>query len=116
DGTIDIAVHSAKDVPTEPSDGLELLAAPPRAQAADAICGAAGLAALASGARVGTSSLRRRAQLLAEREDLEVVAMRGNVDTRLRKLDEGDGGVGAIVLAHAGLQRLGLVSRATAVL
>jgi len=116
DGEIDIAVHSAKDVPTDASDGLELLGSPPRAEAADALCGAAGLDALPAGARVGTSSLRRRAQLRAAREDLDVVTLRGNVDTRLRKLDEGDGGVRAIVLAHAGLERLGIAVRADATL
>ena len=114
EGTIDIAVHSAKDVPTEPSDGLALLGSPARAAAADAVCGAAGLDALPAGARVGTSSLRRRAQLRAARDDLDVVALRGNVDTRLRKLDAGDAGVSAIVLAQAGLQRLGLQARAEA--
>ena len=104
DGRIDIAVHSAKDVPTELPDGLELVAIPARADARDAICGAAGLAALAPGARVGTSSLRRAAQLRAVREDLEIVQLRGNVDTRLRKLAQGD--ADALVLALAGLQRL----------
>ncbi len=105
DGRIDIAVHSAKDVPTEPVDGLELVAVPARADARDAICGAAGLAELGPGARIGTSSLRRAAQIRAVREDLEIVELRGNVDTRLRKLSEGE--VEAIVLALAGLQRLG---------
>ncbi len=102
---IDLAVHSAKDVPAELADGLELVAIPPRADPRDAICGAPSLEALASGARVGTSSLRRAAQIRAAREDLDVVAIRGNVDTRLRKLAEGQ--YDAIVLAHAGLQRLG---------
>ena len=85
-GEIDLAVHSAKDVPGELGEGLALLAAPPRASAADVLCGAAGLDALPPGARVGTSSVRRIAQLRAVREDLEPVAMHGNVDTRLRKL------------------------------
>jgi hydroxymethylbilane synthase len=102
---IDIAVHSAKDVPTDPVDGLELVAIPARADPRDAICGAPGLDALAAGARIGTSSLRRAAQIGAARDDVEVVELRGNVDTRLRKLDEGQ--VDAIVLALAGLQRLG---------
>jgi hydroxymethylbilane synthase len=104
DGRIDVAVHSAKDVPTELPDGLELVAIPQRADARDAICGAAGLADLVHGARVGTSSLRRAAQLRAAREDLEIVEVRGNVDTRLRKLAEGE--IDALVLALAGLERL----------
>ena len=105
DGRIDVAVHSAKDVPSELPIGLELVAIPERADARDAICGAASLAALAPGARVGTSSLRRTAQIRAAREDLEVVPVRGNVDTRLRKLADGE--CDALVLALAGLQRLG---------
>jgi hydroxymethylbilane synthase len=104
-GEIDLAVHSAKDVPGELGPGLALLAAPPRAAAADVLCGAASLDALAPGARVGTSSVRRIAQLRAARADLELVAMHGNVDTRLRKLEQGE--FDAIVLAQAGLQRLG---------
>ncbi len=102
---IDLAVHSAKDVPAELPDGLELVAIPPRADPRDAICGAPTLADVKPGARVGTSSLRRGAQLRAAREDIEVVPVRGNVDTRLRKLAEG--GFDALVLAAAGLQRLG---------
>jgi hydroxymethylbilane synthase len=102
---IDLAVHSAKDVPTELGQGLELVAIPARADARDAICGAASLAELRTGARVGTSSLRRAAQLRAARDDIEVVELRGNVDTRLRKLAEGQ--ADAIVLALAGLHRLG---------
>jgi hydroxymethylbilane synthase len=105
EGRIDLAVHSAKDVPTELPDGLELVAIPERADPRDVICGAAGLAELAPGSRVGTSSLRRRAQLCALREDLDVRELRGNVDTRLRKLAEGQ--VDALVLAAAGLERLG---------
>ena len=112
DGRIDVAVHSAKDVPTELEAGLELVAVPARADARDALCGAAGLHALAPGSRVGTASLRRSAQLRAAREDLEVVELRGNVDTRLRKLAEGQ--VDALVLALAGLQRLGREAQATA--
>ena len=104
DGRIDLAVHSAKDVPAELADGLELVAFPERADARDAICGAASLAALPAGARVGTSSLRRAAQVLAARPDVSVVELRGNVDTRLRKL--ADGRCDALVLALAGLQRL----------
>ena len=104
-GEIDVAVHSAKDVPGEPVDDLEIVAAPTRAGAEDALCGAHSLESLAPGARVGTSSLRRVAQLLAAREDIEAVAIRGNVDTRLEKLGRGE--LDAIVLARAGLQRLG---------
>jgi hydroxymethylbilane synthase len=104
-GEIDLAVHSAKDVPGEPVDGLELLGAPARARAEDALIGAGSIEELPVGARVGTSSVRRAAQLLAARENLEVVSLRGNVDTRLRKLAEEQ--LDAIVLASAGLQRLG---------
>jgi hydroxymethylbilane synthase len=111
---VDLAVHSAKDVPTELPAGLALVAVPPRADARDAICGAAGLGALPARARVGTASLRRTAQLRAAREDLEVVELRGNVDTRLRKLAEGQ--VDALVLALAGLERLGRAEAATATL
>jgi hydroxymethylbilane synthase len=106
-GEIDLAVHSAKDLPGEPAPGLELLGAPQRAAAEDVLCGVGRLEDLPAGARVGTSSLRRLAQLRAAREDLEVVAIRGNVDTRLRKLGEPDEDLRAIVLARAGLQRLG---------
>ncbi len=105
-GTADLAVHSAKDVPGELPDGLAIVGVPVRADPRDALCGRGSIADLASGARVGTSSLRRRAQLLAVREDLDVVELRGNVDTRLRRL--GEGGYDAVVLAHAGLERLGL--------
>jgi hydroxymethylbilane synthase len=102
---IDLAVHSAKDVPAELAEGLELVAIPARADPRDAICGAARLADLPAGARVGTSSLRRTAQINAARQDLEVVGVRGNVDTRLRKLAAGQ--FDALVLAAAGLHRLG---------
>jgi hydroxymethylbilane synthase len=108
---IDLAVHSAKDVPQELGEGLALVAAPPRAACADVLVGAASLDALPAGARVGTSALRRRAQLLAVRPDLELVELRGNVDTRLRKLADGE--VDALVLARAGLQRLGLEPEAS---
>jgi hydroxymethylbilane synthase len=114
DGRIDVAVHSAKDVPAELADGLELVAIPARADARDAICGAGGVDALAPGARIGTSSVRRAAQLRAMREDLEVVAVRGNVDTRLRKLAQGE--VDALVLALAGLERLGRAGEAGGIL
>ena len=103
-GEIDLAVHSAKDVPGELGDGLSLVAAASRVDAADVLCGAESLEALPPGARIGTSALRRRAQLLAARDDVEVVELRGNVDTRLRKLVDGE--VDAIVLARAGLERL----------
>lgn len=106
-GEVDLAVHSAKDLPGERAERLELLGAPARAAAEDVLCGVAGLDQLPSGARVGTSSLRRLAQLSAAREDIEVVPLRGNVDTRLAKLARGEDGLSAIVLARAGLQRLG---------
>jgi hydroxymethylbilane synthase len=107
DGRIDLAVHSAKDVPGELAAGTALLGCPPRAPAEDVLCGAAALEQLAPGSRVGTSSLRRLAQLRAAREDLEVVGLRGNVDTRLAKLAAGEQRLDAIVLARAGLVRLG---------
>ena len=105
-GAADLAVHSAKDVPGELPAGLAIVGVPGRADPRDALCGADSIPALAAGARVGTSSLRRRAQLLAARDDLEVGELRGNVDTRLRRLGEGD--YDAVVLALAGLERLGL--------
>jgi hydroxymethylbilane synthase len=104
-GEVDAAVHSAKDVPGELAEGLVIAATPPRADPRDALVGAASVAELPQGARVGTSSLRRRALLLAARADLEVLELRGNVDTRLAKLAAGD--LDAIVLAEAGLARLG---------
>jgi hydroxymethylbilane synthase len=104
-GEIDLVVHSAKDVPSVLPEGLELVGSPPRADPLDALVGAASLDELREGARVGTASLRRAAQLRALRADLEVVVIHGNVDTRLRLLDEG--GLDAIVLAAAGLRRLG---------
>ena len=106
EGRADLAVHSAKDVPGELPAGLSIVGVPERADARDAICGAAGVAAIPEGAVVGTSSLRRRSQLLAVRPDLVVEDMRGNVDTRLRKLHERQ--YDAIVLARAGLDRLGV--------
>lgn len=105
-GEIDCAIHSAKDVPGELAPGLAIVAATARAEPRDALVGAKSLAELPEGARVGTSSPRRRAQLLAARPDLEIVALPGNVDTRLRKLKKGE--ADALVLAAAGLQRLGL--------
>ena len=105
DGEIDLAVHSAKDVPGDLAPGCALAGAPPRADPHDALVGADSLAALPPGARIGTSALRRAALIRAERDDLSVVELRGNVDTRLAKLQRGD--VDAIVLAAAGLERLG---------
>jgi len=102
---IDIAVHSAKDVPGELADGTWIAAIPARQDPRDALCGFADFASLGSGARVGTSSIRRAAQIRALRDDIEIVEIRGNVDTRLRKLKEG--AVDALVLAAAGLKRLG---------
>jgi len=111
-GEVDLAVHSAKDVPAELADGLALYGAPPRASAEDVVCGVEDLEQLDPGARVGTSSVRRGAQLRAARADLDVVALAGNVDTRLRKLGQEENGLDAIVLARAGLQRLGRESEA----
>lgn len=106
DGRIDLAVHSAKDVPAVLPDGLALVGVPDRIDPRDAVCGGpASLGDLPEGAVVGTASLRRRAQLLALRPDLQVREVRGNVDTRLRRLAGGD--YDALVLATAGLQRLG---------
>jgi hydroxymethylbilane synthase len=104
-GEVDLAVHSAKDVPAELPDGLAIVGVPPRADPRDALCGAGSLDDLPEGAVVGTASLRRRAALLAVRPDLDVRELRGNVDTRLRRLADGD--FDAIVLAQAGLDRLG---------
>jgi hydroxymethylbilane synthase len=104
-GDVDLAVHSAKDVPAELPDGLAIVGVPARADPRDALCGAGSLDELAEGAAVGTASLRRRAALLALRPDLDVRELRGNVDTRLRRLADGD--FEAIVLAQAGLARLG---------
>jgi hydroxymethylbilane synthase len=104
-GSVDLAVHSAKDVPGELPSGLAIVGVPSRADPLDALCGADSLASLPEGAVVGTASVRRRAQLLALRPDLVIQELRGNVDTRLRRLAEG--GFDAIVLARAGLERLG---------
>lgn len=105
EGSIDCAVHSAKDVPVALAEGIVLAAVPERADARDALCGASSLADLQPGARVGTASLRRTAQLRALRPDLVVEPLRGNVDTRLGYLEKG--AFEAIVLALAGLVRLG---------
>lgn len=117
EGEIDVAVHSAKDVPGELAQGLCLLGATARAPAQDVLCGADSLDELAPGARIGTSSLRRAAQLRAAREDIDIAPIAGNVDTRLGKLaGTGDARLDAIVLARAGLQRLGRESQIGAVL
>jgi hydroxymethylbilane synthase len=106
-GQIDVAVHSAKDLTTDDSDDLALAAVLPRADARDAWCGPErALSEVAEGARVGTASTRRRAQLGAVRPDLIVEGLRGNIDTRLRK--RGERGLAAVVLAACGLDRLGL--------
>jgi hydroxymethylbilane synthase len=106
DGKADVGVHSAKDLPGELPDGLAIGAVPAREEPADAWIGTgASLDDVPEGAKVGTASLRRRAQLLAARPDLDVRELHGNVDTRLRKLAEGE--LDAIVLAVAGLRRLG---------
>src|SRR5215217_1934376 len=105
DGRADLAVHSAKDVPGVLPEGLAIVGVPERADARDALCGGASLESLPEGAVVGTSALRRRSQLLAARPDLDVRELRGNVDTRLRRLHDGD--FEGIVLAAAGLRRLG---------
>jgi hydroxymethylbilane synthase len=106
EGRADVGVHSAKDLPGEEVEGLEIAAVPAREDPADAWIGAGGsLEDAPEGARVGTVSLRRKAQLLAARPDLRILDLNGNVDTRLRKLAEGD--YDAIILAAAGLRRLG---------
>jgi hydroxymethylbilane synthase len=114
DGAIDVAVHSAKDIPAVLPDGLVLTACLPREDARDAFISrkAATFAALAPGAVVGTASPRRQAMVLRLRRDLSVVPLRGNVETRLKKLDAGE--VDATLLAMAGLNRLGLAGAATA--
>lgn len=118
DGRCDVAVHSLKDLPTAAAPGLTLAAVPPRQDPRDALCARDGLslAELPPGARVGTGSPRRAAQLLAVRPDLEVVDIRGNVDTRLgrvRGADHGPGDLDAVVLARAGLARLGRLDAVT---
>lgn len=107
DGRVDLAVHSAKDLPSELPDDMTIGAIPPREDARDVlVASVATLAELPAGARVGTSSPRRQCQVRAVRPDLELRDVRGNVDTRLRKLDGGD--YDALVLAAAGLNRLGV--------
>ena len=112
-GHVDLAVHSMKDLPTDLPKGLGVAAVPKREDPHDALVSKGGLKLqdLPVGARIGTSSLRRQSQLLALRPDLKMVAMRGNVDTRLRKLERGD--CEALVLAGAGLKRLGFASHIT---
>ncbi|MBL8786432.1 MAG: hydroxymethylbilane synthase [Deltaproteobacteria bacterium] len=132
DGRVDLAVHSMKDMPSELPAGLTLAAVPVRADPRDAwvlpqpadsvadpvaslpLLDRATILALPHAATIGTSSLRRAAQLLVLRPDLTIIPLRGNVDTRLRKLDAGEGGVSAIILACAGLSRLGLGHRISA--
>lgn len=122
----DLAVHSLKDLPTEAADGLALAGVPERAPVHDALIlpagdslategdGAALLTALPAGSRIGTGSLRRQAQILHARQDVELLDIRGNVETRLRKLDDSE--YDAIVLAEAGLRRLGLGDRISGLL
>ena len=109
EGRVDLAVHSLKDLPAERPKGLVLATFPPRQDPRDVLVGstATRIASLRSGARVGTSSLRRSVQLLAHRPDVVAAPIRGNVDTRLRKLRQGD--YDALILAAAGLARLGLL-------
>jgi hydroxymethylbilane synthase len=115
-GRVDLAVHSLKDVETWLADGLEIACVLARDDPRDVFLStkAASLAALPKGAKIGTASLRRQAQLLRQSPDLVIVPIRGNVDTRLRKLDAGE--VDAIVLALCGLERLGLAEHATEIL
>jgi hydroxymethylbilane synthase len=110
-GDIDVAVHSAKDLPTDETPGTGIVAYLPREDPRDAIVsrGSGGVDGLDPGARVGTESVRRRAFLLRVRPDVEAVPIRGNVDTRLRKMDAGE--YDALVVAVAGLARLGLSER-----
>ena len=113
DRTADLAVHSMKDVPAELAPGLELVAVSSREVPWDALCAREPVTvdSLPNGARIGTSSMRRQCQLLARRPDLRISMLRGNVPTRIRKLDEGQ--FDAIVLAAAGLTRLGMADRIT---
>jgi hydroxymethylbilane synthase len=116
DRRVDLAVHSLKDLPTERIDGLGLAAVPRRESACDAFISSrfTAIDQLPSGARVGTGSRRRQSQLLHARPDLTVLDIRGNVETRLQKLDDGE--FDAIILAEAGLKRLGMADRITQIL
>ncbi|MBN2405807.1 MAG: hydroxymethylbilane synthase [Coriobacteriia bacterium] len=113
DGTVDLAVHSMKDVPTELPEGLVIAATPERVDPRDVIVsgGDHTIDSLPDGARVGTSSLRRRSQLLALRPDVQIVDVRGNLDTRMRKAEDGE--VDAVILAAAGITRMGWGERIT---
>ncbi len=113
EGSIDLAVHSLKDLPIDQPEGLLITAAPQREDARDALISRDGrkLVDLPSGARIGTSSLRRRSQMLGLRADIEIAPVRGNVDTRLRKLDAGE--YDALAMAAAGVHRLGFARRIT---
>ena len=109
-GEIDVAIHSMKDLPSQETAGLVIGATPPRSDPRDALVTADGrsMEKLPKGAKVGTSSLRRKSQLLRMRPDLDILDLHGNVDTRIRKVASGKGsGLDAVVLAVAGLQRLG---------
>jgi hydroxymethylbilane synthase len=116
DGQIDLAVHSLKDLPTAPVEGLLIAAVPPRESTDDVLVSskADSIERLPRSARIGTGSLRRQAQLLHARPDLQVADIRGNVETRIKKLDEGQ--FDAIILAEAGLKRLGFAERIRQVL
>ncbi len=118
DCRIDVAVHSLKDLPTTLPHGLTLGAVPVRTDPAEVLvsreAGVTSLAALAAGVRIGTSSLRRTAQIRYLRGDLEIVPLRGNVPTRVRKVQEGRDGLAAALLAGAGLERLGLAGAVAA--
>jgi hydroxymethylbilane synthase len=118
DKRIDCAVHSLKDLPTQQPQGLVIGAVTTRGNAADVLVSREGysLAALPKGARIGTSSYRRAAQLLYMRRDLQIVSIRGNVDTRLRKALAADGEYDAMVVAYAGMERLGYIGAVSQVL
>lgn len=115
-GSVDLAVHSMKDLPARTPEGLEIACAPPREDARDALVGPSGmsLAQLPAGTRVGTGSLRRGALVRRINPDVEVVGLRGNVPTRVRKVDDGE--LDAVILAAAGLRRLGMAERMAEVL
>jgi len=115
EGRVDVAVHSYKDLPVEPTPGLSVAAVPARGPVEDALCARDGLtlASLPAGARVGTCSARRTAQVLARRPDVEIHPLRGNVPTRVQRVTSGE--LDAIVLARAGLVRLGLDAHVTEV-